>query len=204
MEVPEPGWERLERLVALWQRYGRAINLVGSLDRESLVGHIQEALQCVACVERLRAVDERCGWVDVGSGGGLPGLVVAAVRGCSVVLVEPRQRRAAFLDLGLAAVGAERGAVVRARWGKSTWQEKVKGRVESRDKDGFLILSSRAVFSPETWLAEGRTVVESRGILLCHVQGDVKDVGGEEPVTVVRDGRWSIMGFGLGEGVKKR
>lgn len=45
-------------------------------------------------------------WIDVGSGAGLPGLVVAALADRSVTLVEPRARRAEFLrvaadDLGV-------------------------------------------------------------------------------------------------------
>lgn len=44
--------------------------------------------------------------VDVGSGGGFPGLVVAAVRpGMTVHLVEPLQKRAAFLVDATAALG---------------------------------------------------------------------------------------------------
>ena len=46
-------------------------------------------------------------WLDVGSGAGLPGLVVALLTGRAVTLVEPRAKRADFLrrvaqDLGVA------------------------------------------------------------------------------------------------------
>lgn len=37
-------------------------------------------------------------WVDVGSGGGLPGLVVAILRDAPTVLVEPRRKRIGFLE----------------------------------------------------------------------------------------------------------
>lgn len=36
-------------------------------------------------------------WLDIGTGGGFPGLVVAALREAPMVLVEPRRRRAEFL-----------------------------------------------------------------------------------------------------------
>ena len=36
-------------------------------------------------------------WVDVGSGAGLPGIVVAALIGGSITLIEPRRLRAEFL-----------------------------------------------------------------------------------------------------------
>lgn len=61
-------------------------------------------------------------WLDIGSGAGLPGIVLA-ILGCSVTLVESRTRRAEFLEqavdrLGLAAqsrVEAKRLAMVETR-----------------------------------------------------------------------------------------
>jgi 16S rRNA G527 N7-methylase RsmG len=195
LAVSDDAWERLERLIALWQQYGRAINLVGSTAREALVEHVQEGLQCVACVERVEVVDERCCWVDVGSGGGLPGLVVAAVRACEVILVEPRERRAAFLELGLAAVGVGKGRVIRGRWTNSTWRNEVIGRVEPRDGARFFILSSRAVFSPGEWLRTAAKAEFPRGMVLCHVDSGVNEIDGRAPMVVVRGARWGVMGF---------
>ena len=45
-------------------------------------------------------------WLDIGSGAGLPGIVIAILRSDPIVLLEPRAKRAAFLrqlveDLGL-------------------------------------------------------------------------------------------------------
>jgi len=37
-------------------------------------------------------------WLDIGSGAGLPGIVTAILTGCPTLLVEPRARRAAFLQ----------------------------------------------------------------------------------------------------------
>ncbi len=54
--------------------------------------------------------------VDLGSGAGLPGLVLAALRpDLTVVLVEPLQRRAAFLDEAVSALGLPGVTVRRAR-----------------------------------------------------------------------------------------
>lgn len=188
-------WTRLERLIGLWQQYGRAMSLVGATDREALWEHIQEGLQCVACAEQLGAVDETCCWVDVGSGGGLPGLVVAAVRGCEVILIEPRERRAAFLELGIAAVGVGKKRVIRGRWSHSTWTKEVLGGVEARERAGFFVLSSRAVFSPEEWLVRASEVEFPRGMVLCHVEIGVETVGGRVPRAVVRGSRWAVVGF---------
>ena len=54
--------------------------------------------------------------VDVGSGAGLPGMVLAVARPDLVVtLVEPLARRTAFLSEAVTALGLERTTVVRAR-----------------------------------------------------------------------------------------
>lgn len=55
-------------------------------------------------------------WIDIGTGGGFPGMVVAILRGGPMILVEPRRRRAAFLDdcaksLGLSEVRVFSGKV---------------------------------------------------------------------------------------------
>jgi 16S rRNA (guanine527-N7)-methyltransferase len=54
--------------------------------------------------------------VDVGSGAGLPGMVLAVARpDLTVTLVEPLARRTAFLTEAVAALGLDRTTVVRAR-----------------------------------------------------------------------------------------
>jgi 16S rRNA (guanine527-N7)-methyltransferase len=54
--------------------------------------------------------------LDVGSGAGLPGMVLAVARpDLSVTLVEPLARRTAFLSEAVTTLGLERTTVVRAR-----------------------------------------------------------------------------------------
>ena len=70
-------------------------------------------LNCAALAE-LIPPDARV--VDVGSGAGLPGIVLAVARpDVSVILVEPLARRTAFLEEAVAALGLDRTTVVRAR-----------------------------------------------------------------------------------------
>ena len=72
--------------------------------------------------------------VDVGSGAGLPGLVIAAMLPSrEVVLVEPMERRVAWLEEAAAAVGLANVAVVRGR------AEEMKGTVTAD------VLTARAV-----------------------------------------------------------
>lgn len=196
--ISADGWSRLERLVELWRQYGRAINLMGGIERETLWEHVREALLGVELVDAARPEDMACRWVDVGSGGGLPGLVVAAVRPWEVVLIEPRARRAAFLDLALASVAMGSGRLIRARWSVSTWNEYHLGSQEPRPKVVFFVLSSRAVFAPEIWLREAESVDFPRGITLCHVESSTLEVAGRRPTSAVRDGRWAVLGFSAG------
>src|SRR5688572_24327840 len=84
--------ERLARLGELWERYARSMNLTAARSEEALVEHVVDGLETARCArEALPHVTEGR-WVDVGSGAGFPGLVVAALLDWEVVLVESRQK----------------------------------------------------------------------------------------------------------------
>lgn len=52
----------------------------------------------VADSAQLALLDGSAGlWIDIGTGGGFPGLIVAVVRAAPMLLVEPRRKRAEFL-----------------------------------------------------------------------------------------------------------
>src|SRR5688500_9099811 len=111
-------WDRLEWLAGQWLRFGRVMNLSGARDLPALAGQMLESMQVVLLARQLD-VREGQRWVDVGSGAGFPGLIVAACTPVEITLVEPRERRAAFLELMLAQVG--KGTVVRGRLEKDGW-----------------------------------------------------------------------------------
>jgi 16S rRNA (guanine527-N7)-methyltransferase len=46
-------------------------------------------------------------WIDIGSGAGLPGLVIATMRDAPMLLVEPRRKRAEFLVTTATALGLQ-------------------------------------------------------------------------------------------------
>lgn len=54
-------------------------------------------------------------WIDVGTGGGFPGLVIALLRASPVLLVEPRRRRAEFLEKCIDTLGLVHVRVIAAR-----------------------------------------------------------------------------------------
>ncbi|BAT58222.1 ribosomal RNA small subunit methyltransferase G [Variibacter gotjawalensis] len=87
--------ERLDAIVEQLRIWQQRINLVApSTVSEVWTRHVGDSWQLLAL-----APDARL-WVDLGSGGGFPGLVVAAAlvdRGGSIHLVESNNKKAAFL-----------------------------------------------------------------------------------------------------------
>ncbi len=85
--------ERLDRFLALVLAWNPTINLVGKQDAAQLRHrHLDDSL---ALLPYLPAEFERA--IDLGSGGGFPGLVLAIATGRPFDLVESDQRKAAFL-----------------------------------------------------------------------------------------------------------
>lgn len=97
--IGEETTARLEGLVALLRKWNSAINLVAPRSLPDVWRrHVADSAQLFA----LRPAGARR-WVDLGSGGGFPGLVVAILaagetRDFSVELVESDQRKCAFLQ----------------------------------------------------------------------------------------------------------
>jgi 16S rRNA (guanine527-N7)-methyltransferase len=89
--------ERLDRFVALLLTWQRTTNLVAPSTVERLwTRHIADSLQLLDF-----AAPQARLWIDLGSGGGFPGLVLACAlaerAGAAVHLVESNMKKAAFL-----------------------------------------------------------------------------------------------------------
>ncbi|MGE6785054.1 16S rRNA (guanine(527)-N(7))-methyltransferase RsmG [Ensifer adhaerens] len=101
--------ERLEHFARLFQKWAKSINLVAPSTVEDLWRrHIVDSLQLAQLAPGPKT------WVDLGSGGGFPGVITAiylAEFGDGWVhLVESNNKKAAFLRVALAETGA-RGSV---------------------------------------------------------------------------------------------
>jgi 16S rRNA (guanine527-N7)-methyltransferase len=82
-------------------------------------------------------------WIDVGAGAGAPGLVLAMLLpSIRMTLVEPKDRRVAFLRSVIGKLGLERVTVVR-------------GRSDGLGAGAWDIALSRATLPPPLWLEEG-------------------------------------------------
>jgi 16S rRNA (guanine527-N7)-methyltransferase len=110
--VSRETWERLDGFVALLLKWQGTTNLVApSTLAEIWTRHIADSLQLLTVVPNART------WIDLGSGGGFPGLVVACVMadhpGARIDLVESSQKKSAFLREAARALRVP--AVVHAR-----------------------------------------------------------------------------------------
>jgi 16S rRNA (guanine527-N7)-methyltransferase len=91
--VSRETFERLEAYAALLREEAQRQNLVSASTLDHLWDrHILDSAQLVRFEPRAGA-----SWVDIGSGAGLPGIVIACLVEGPVTLIEPRRLRAEFL-----------------------------------------------------------------------------------------------------------
>ena len=97
LDVSRETFARLETYVGLIQKWNPRINLVSRNSLDDLwIRHIEDSLQVA------RAIPMPDRWVDLGSGGGLPGLVAAILAAeespdTRFTLIESDQRKSVFL-----------------------------------------------------------------------------------------------------------
>ncbi len=114
---------RLQTLADLLVKWNPRINLVSKSTMASLwERHILDSVQVLRC-----APHQALHWVDIGSGGGFPGLVIALMEGepdapQKVTLIESDQRKCAFLRTVLRETGVK-ASVLTERIEKAPPQE---------------------------------------------------------------------------------
>ncbi len=96
---------RLDGFVAVLLAWQQRINLIAASTESKLwTRHVADSLQLLALAPQARI------WVDLGSGGGFPGSVIACaladMPGARVHLVESNTKKAAFLREAIRATGA--------------------------------------------------------------------------------------------------
>lgn len=93
--VPHESVRALEEFASILRRHAARVDLVSPRDLERLESrHIADSLKALPVVEEAPPGPA----VDVGSGAGLPGIPLAIASGRKWRLLEPRRRRAAFLE----------------------------------------------------------------------------------------------------------
>jgi len=126
--VSRETFEKLEAYVALLREESSRQNLVSASSLESIWDrHILDSAQ----LARYEPRPQSC-WLDIGSGAGLPGIVVACIVDGPVTLIEPRRLRAEFLHKVAESLHLEAKVV-------ATKAERVEGK--------FDVITARAVAS---------------------------------------------------------
>lgn len=143
LTLDEHACSRLTRYLDLLERWNRAYNLTAVRDRPSM--RVQHVLDCLAVVAPLRRQCRGGGrLLDVGSGGGLPGVVIAiAVPEFDVTCIDAVGKKAAFVQqvAGSLELSNLRG---------------VHGRVESDIAGHYDVITSRAFASLADFVATTR------------------------------------------------
>jgi 16S rRNA (guanine(527)-N(7))-methyltransferase RsmG len=105
--VPRETAESLRAFVDLLLQWNRRINLVGARSAEDVWRrHVVDSLQLVPLLP-----PEPTTLLDIGSGAGFPGLVLAAATGWRTRLVESDKRKAAFLAHACGRLGLKEATV---------------------------------------------------------------------------------------------
>ena len=140
----------LERYAALLATEGVVRGLIGPREVPRLWDR-----HLINCALLAPLLPEGATIADLGSGAGLPGLVLAIARpDLEVTLVEPMARRVAFLEEAIAELGLARVVVARGRAEQWTGSER------------FDVVTARALAALPKLLDWAMPLVAERGVLL--------------------------------------
>lgn len=184
--------DKLERLTAELAQENNRQNLVARATLQTVwQRHIADSAQL------LKWSGEGSAWLDLGSGAGFPGLVIAVMRPqLSVVLVESRKRRVEWLERMIAELDLQNCRIEGARL------ESIKafpaGTISARafaPLDRLLALSARFSTKDTFWvLPKGRSASQEVKDLpknhrkMFHVEQSLTD---QDAGIVVGRGQWS-------------
>jgi 16S rRNA (guanine527-N7)-methyltransferase len=130
LNVPRETLEGLSLFLTFLKSEAAVQNLIARSTMETVwARHVVDSAQLV------RFAPGGGSWIDLGSGAGFPGLIVAAVSGFHVTLVEERRKRIDFLTAAAEILGVTPSVTI------------VGGRVESAPAGTFDVISARA-FAP--------------------------------------------------------
>lgn len=107
-DVSRETFAKLEAYVALLFDEMQHQNLIAQSTRDHVwARHIVDSAQLLRLAPANNDDMKRVGWIDLGSGAGLPGVVVAILSSWTVTLVESRRRRIDFLTRVVAELGLD-------------------------------------------------------------------------------------------------
>lgn len=140
---------KLANYKKLAEKWNKTVNLFSRKESDLLVKrHFEDSIPLAASISKNGFL------IDVGSGGGFPGMVVSLLRrDIKTTLLEPKTKKAVFLEEVKRVLCLENLMV---------FQE----RIESfKTTNIYTDAVSRAVFSPETWLENGMNLLQEGGFV---------------------------------------
>jgi 16S rRNA (guanine527-N7)-methyltransferase len=154
--------DRIERFAATLALWGPKINLTAHpRDPDEIVFHVFDSIIPVSLavsskILRLGGFDRERRFLDIGSGAGFPGLVIAAAINAQVTLVEARRKRASFLGEAIIEMGLRNAHVETMR-------------AESLDvRAGFDLMTARAIGSPAEMFKIAGRALHPGGVLMVY------------------------------------
>jgi 16S rRNA (guanine527-N7)-methyltransferase len=144
-------------------RWAGSVDLTAARTPEQLVDLYVADAAILAC----HPIPGACDWVDVGAGGGAPGLVLAVFEPkATLTLVEPRSKRLAFLRTVGSMLAPGRTVALRQR-------------SETLEDLSWDMAVSRATLPPAEWLREGARLARL-GVWVLLARGEVPSLSGWE------------------------
>jgi 16S rRNA (guanine527-N7)-methyltransferase len=145
--------DRFDKYLALLNRWAASVNLVGTRDPDELaLLHVADSLA------PLRHLGDAGRVIDVGSGAGLPGAILASARPTmAVTSLEPIHKKHAFLS------------AVKRELRLESFRPLAERDDQHRMRDDFVPYDaaiSRATFAPAEWLTRGAALVRPGGLVV--------------------------------------
>ncbi len=137
---------RLISFVERFVRWNQKINLSAARTPAEVAVHVIDSLAILPFVEDGQKI------IDVGSGGGLPGIPLALCRKVHVTSLEPVHKKAAFQSSAARELGIE--MLVQPE------------RLDPARHHDFDVAVSRATFDLSEWLELGRSVIRPGGLVI--------------------------------------
>ena len=154
--------EKIDIFIEKLLKWNKIHNLTGATTKEEILENIKDSIYPIRFLPPIK----NC--LDIGSGAGFPGLILAIfMQKSKFVLVEPRVKRAAFLNYIVSTLDLK-NVVIENR------------RVEEIKLKKFNLITSRAVAKTSSLLKLSKPFITKDTILLFYkgeeVEKEIKDI----------------------------
>lgn len=148
LAVSRETFERLDAFVRMLREENGRQNLVSSASLEHIyVRHIVDSAQLVMFAPKSEP------WLDLGSGAGFPGLIIAILRDTAITLIESRRLRSDWLRHATETLGLDNATIV-------------ADRVERASLDNAAVITARAFATLPKLFALGHRFSDAKTVWL--------------------------------------